>query len=113
MKHPTIDGKPTTMGGLRAHVINRDRICLGFRFDPRHQCAGKWGDEHRPDDLEELTLEHVPGVHGPEDPRRDDPAHCVTLCHRLNVGGPSKGLRAFLRERLREMYPDCTGRRAT
>lgn len=107
-KGPTIDGRPATMGALRAHVINRDRICLGFLADPTHQCRNRYGDEHQPDDLEQLTLEHVPGVHGPEDVRRDDPAHCGTLCYFLNVGGTPVWARDFIRLRLRERYPDCT-----
>lgn len=97
------------MGGLRHHVINRDRVCAGWLVDRTHQCRGKWGDEHRPDDLEQLTLEHLPGVHGPADVRRDDDAHCGTLCHLLNVGGTPASVRQFMRDRLRELYPACPG----
>lgn len=107
-KTPTINGEPTTMGGLRHFVINRDGVCLGYVHDPTHQCANQWGDRHGPYDLDEMTLEHVPGVHGPTDVRRDDEAHCVTLCSRLNVGAPSHALREFLRQRLRDRYPECT-----
>jgi len=99
------------MGELRAYVIARDRFCLGQLFDPTHVCRDKWGDPHRPDDREELTLEHVPSVHGSEDVRRDDEAHCVALCSSLNVGGTPATVRAFARARLREKYPECSGRR--
>ena len=111
MKRPTIEGRPCTMGELRAYVILRDGICLGFLFDRTHECAGRWGGWHRPDDRDELTLEHVPGVHGPDDVRRDDEEHCVALCSSLNVGGTPATVRRFARERLRERYPDCSGRR--
>jgi hypothetical protein len=62
-----------------------------------------------PDDWSQLTIEHVPSVHSPSDVRRDDPEHCVALCHGSNVGVPSKELRAFCREKLRAKYPVCTG----
>lgn len=107
----TVEGKRATMGQLRAYVIARDRFCLGFLFDPTHECAGRWGRPHLPSDRDELTLEHVPSVHGPADVRRDDEEHCVALCAALNVGGTPATVRAFARDRLRERYPECSGRR--
>lgn len=83
------------MGGLRSFVLERDGHCLALDFDRDHVCVGY------------LTLEHVPGVHGPEDVRRDDERHCVALCLGINVRGPSKPLRINLRYRLRERYPVC------
>lgn len=106
-KRPTIAGVPTTMGGLRSFVINRDRMCAGFLADPMHQCRNRYGDPHQPDDLEQLTLEHCPGVHGPADIRRDDEQHCGTLCYALNVGGTPAWARAWIRDHLRDLYPVC------
>ncbi len=111
MARATVEGRPATMGELRAYVIVRDGFCLGYLFDRTHECRGKWGGTHLPDARDELTLEHVPSVHGPEDVRRDDEEHCVALCAGLNVGGTPATVRAFARDRLREKYPDCSGRR--
>lgn len=111
-KRPTLAGEPVTMGELRSFVLLRDGICLASTFfGPTHQCAGQWGNEHRPTEIAKLTLEHVPSVHRPSDLRRDDEAHCVTLCHKVNVGGPPQMLREWLRTYLQERYPDCTKER--
>lgn len=106
----TLNGRPCTMAELRQFVLLRDgMVCMAHRFDPSHRCEGHWpGDLFRP--RHDLTLEHVTGVHGHEDVRRDDERHCVTLCYRLNGGGssPSRELREFCRSRLRILYPDCS-----
>lgn len=107
------------MGELRWCVIQRDGICLAFTFSllfpdtvlGKHQCSDGWSRQHQPDELPQLTLEHVPSVHRASDLRRDDEAHCVTLCHKVNVGGPPQILREWLRAYLRERYPDCTKER--
>lgn len=109
MKHkcPTVDARPVTMGELRLFVFRRDRICLGWTFDPTHVCTDKWARPHPPDRIWVMTLEHVPRVHDHIEGRRDNERHCVTLCHGLNVGGPPAELREWMRDRLRAMYPVC------
>lgn len=94
-KHPTVGGKPVTMGELRGFVIRRDRRCFAVD-DPGHYCIGG------------LTLEHVTKVHGPDDPRRDDERHCGVLCLGLNgIGLASRELRERMRDHLRDLYPHC------
>lgn len=105
-KVPTIGGIGTTMGALREFVFRRDRYCLAWLFDRDHECRDEFGMPHRPDDRSKLTLEHVPMVHGPTDPRRDDERHTVAMCSSANVGGPSTELRIFCRGWLAKEYPD-------
>ena len=59
--------------------------------------------------IRDLTLQHVTSVHGPADVRRDDDAHCVSLCYRLNGGGsaPSREVQEASRQMLRERHPAC------
>ena len=103
----TIGGIGTTFEALREFVFRRDRACLGWRFDPSHECRDQWGMPHRPDDRSKLTLGHVPMVHSITDPRRDDEAHCVAECWSTNAGvHPSAELREFERGWLHSEYPD-------
>jgi hypothetical protein len=103
----TIDGEPVSIGSLRAFVIGRDGDCLAKRFVPGHVCRGRWGSTYA-GASSHLTLEHVKGVHDPEDPRQDNERHCVTLCYALNGASiASHGLREKLRGYLRALYPEC------
>jgi hypothetical protein len=104
-----IDGKLASAGDVRLLVFRRDRTCLAYQLNRYHGCVNRWDAPHGQGDWSQLTLEHVPSVHGPEDVRRNDPEHCVTLCWGSNVGVPSKELRTFCREKLREKYPECKG----
>lgn len=103
----TVEGKPATMGELRAFVIDRDGRCLGWVYDSTHACHDKWGRPHHPYDRPRLTLEHVPGVHSHLEGRVDDERHCVTLCHGLNTLPPPAELRNWMRMLLRKWYPEC------
>jgi len=103
----TISGKPANVGDVRQVVFRRDRGCLAAQADRGHGCRDQWGGWHGPHDWRKLTIEHVPGVHGPEDTRRNDPDHCVALCFGANVGIPSKELRAFCRSSLLKAHPSC------
>ena len=93
----TFAAKPVTMMQLRRDVFMRDGGCLGLKAYPlSHVCDGP------------LTLEHVLGVHSPEDPRQHNERHTVTLCHGLNgISIASRDLREHLRAYLRDKYPDC------
>ncbi len=104
-KHPTIAGEPVSMGALREFVIRRDDGCI-LRSSPVHSCRGRTGREPAFDS--DWTLEHVTGVHGFSDVRRDDDAHCVALCYATNIEHTNADQRAFIRLRLRELHPACT-----
>lgn len=82
-------------GDLRAIVITRDRCVLSTLRYPGHVCVG------------DLSLEHVPTVHGPTDVRRDDPAHCVGLCIGTNLKPPTSDERDAIRAHLRMLFPTC------
>lgn len=71
------------MGELRANVLFRDGRCVASLLDGHHICADRWGEEHRPDDLDRLTLEHV--REHPGGMRRDEPGWCLTLCFAANM----------------------------
>ena len=94
---PTMLGVPVPMGELREFVFWRDHhVCAAKQYQAGHVCSGP------------LTLEHVKGVHYPDDPRQDNERHTVTLCLGLNgISIASHELREHLRARLRGLYPDC------
>lgn len=98
--------RQTVAPSVRDEVLRRDRVCIAFRADPSHVCRDTWGVPHRPDDVGKLTLDHVKqdlmmGRRAPS-----DAAHMVAACCAINVGVPSKGLRAIERAYLAELYPD-------
>ena len=68
---------------LRALVIARDGGCILALIDRGHSCRDQWGEPHRPDQLDKLTLEHV--REHPGGMRRDEPGWCVAMCHSGNV----------------------------
>jgi hypothetical protein len=60
-------------------------MCVAAKLERGHVCQDQWGEEHSPDDLDRLTLEHVKdaaamGVKSPT-----DEAHCVALCFDANA----------------------------
>lgn len=85
---------------LREAVLRRDGRCFMTRMVPWHVCFDAFGHKHAPDDLDRLTLEHVK-----DEPRMgkrapSDEQHLVALCHRANVGVPSKVTRQAMRRYL-------------
>jgi hypothetical protein len=85
----------------RRAVLVRDGACLLSKIEPGHECRDMWGDPHRPDDLDKLTLEHVKdhsmmGKRAPSDER-----HMVALCASANIGVPSHSQREAFRSYLR------------
>lgn len=44
---------------MAAYVLARDRVCIAYRVDSTHRCRNRWGDEHAPDDVRQLTIDHV------------------------------------------------------
>ncbi|MEO7118431.1 MAG: hypothetical protein ABIZ34_05600 [Candidatus Limnocylindrales bacterium] len=86
---------------VRAFVLNRDKVCFLSRTDLSHQCRDTWGNPHRSDDTDRLSLEHVHetgGMMGKRAP--SDPAHLLALCGHANVAVPSKERRAAMRQYL-------------
>lgn len=84
----------------RQYVMLRDRYCFGFRIDPAHVCYDAFGNRHSPYDLDRLTVEGVKDQLRMGKRATHDRWHCVAACHRLNVGVPSKELRAAMRSYL-------------
>ena len=106
-RQPRIEGKPVPMGELRAHVLIRDGWCiLASTSFPGHVCEGRFPRSGRLLD-EDFSLEHVVGVHGPEDVRRDDDEHCVALCVGTNIRHTDAAEREWIRDLLRRRYPFC------
>jgi hypothetical protein len=104
----TLFGKPVAMGALRQYVFSRDRLCMAYMLDHTHQCRGQWEIRHLPNDVTQLTLEHVKLVHGLYDGRKSDECHTVPLCLSLNgTSIASHTLREFMRDHLRRLYPQC------
>lgn len=105
-KGPTIGGIPATMGELRRFVLTRDGGCVlvMLRYGG-HVCRGRFDSVPYHD--RDFTLEHVVGVHGFADVRRDDEQHTVGLCYGTNIDHTSKGERERIREHLVALYPEC------
>lgn len=85
---------------VHAAVIVRDKACVLSFLERGHECRDIFGDRHRPDAIERLTLEHVKdelrmGVRAPSDVK-----HLVLLCGYTNNQPPSKVQRAAMREYL-------------
>lgn len=86
---------------LRAFILRRDQRCFLAKIEPDHICFDIWGHEHRSDDLDRLSLEHVKdeGMMGKRAP--SDPQHLIALCHRANFEVPSRVHRTAMRAYLR------------
>ena len=86
---------------LRRYILARDEGCVLALYNPEHICRDIWGEPHRANDLDKMTLEHVKDdlMMGRRAP--SDPAHLVALCAFYNVRVPSKEMRAIFREHLR------------
>jgi hypothetical protein len=66
---------------IREAVLLRDRRCVASVLEPGHWCRDRWGRDHRTDDLDKMTLDHVQEGYGRMGVRApSDPAHLVTLC---------------------------------
>lgn len=96
---PKLHGEPVTMRELRDYVFGRDRVCVAWMADERHECRDPWGNPHGPLELAWCQLAHVPdsvwNVFGRKAP--DDELHTVTECAGANAA-PSRELRKFERE---------------
>ena len=86
---------------LRREILERDKRCFLARLYNDHVCRDLWGNPHRSDDLDRLSLEHVKdqGMMGRRAP--SDPAHLLALCATANINVPSKGDRIAMRAYLR------------
>lgn len=69
---------PVTDPGLRAFVLHRDRACILSIVTRDHGCRDRWGEPHRPDEPDKLTIERVRE-------RRDDPGWLVAMCAAADV----------------------------
>lgn len=75
--------KPGVSAAVRRYVLERDRRCFAQIVDAGHECRDRWGEPHRPTDLDKLTIEHVRDAAGGS--RFDDPEHLVAMCHAANA----------------------------
>lgn len=106
-----LHGVPVAFEQFRAYIVRRDGTCLAFRLDATHVCKGRDGRIHSPDNIEKLTLDHVPtrGENAlgrkahyvdPDTGQHYVDEHLITaLCALLNGGGgaPSSELRDYQR----------------
>lgn len=109
---PKLHGQPCSWNALYFHVIYRDRQCQAAEWaaltGEDHGCRDRFGFPHAPDDRWKLTLDHVPdeNVKGlgmrREIAAPDDEMHLAALCAAVNVRGPSRELRTFMRKRIAE-----------
>lgn len=92
---------------LHRKIVQRDG-CIVVRFDPSHICRDAWGARHGPWDLECLTVDHVKdqAMMGKRAP--SDEFHLVGMCAGANIGVPSRALRIFEREYLRQRREEAS-----
>lgn len=66
---------------LREAVLRRDGLCVAVKLGFVHTCRDQWGNPHRADDLDKLTLDHV--HHGYASLGKRAPSdldHLLSLC---------------------------------
>jgi hypothetical protein len=90
---------------VRDAVLRRDGICVLALYEREHICRNRWGREHAPTEVSELTVEHVHDflMMGKRAP--SDPEHLVALDFAANFRPPTKAQRALFREYLAALYP--------
>ena len=106
---------------VREFVLARDRQCLAYKVEYEHVCRDAFGNVHRPDDLERLTLDHVKSAAMMGRRAPSDPGHLVALCAWANTEGWASAHRTEERAYLRSVAeydphawhvdpcgPDCT-----
>lgn len=87
---------------LHRRIRQRDGGCVAAVLDDRHVCRDAFGNRHRWDALDLLTVDHVKdeprmGVRAPSDPE-----HLVAMCHWGNLYWASSH-RTPLREYLKSV----------
>jgi hypothetical protein len=87
---------------MRWDVMHRDRMCVLAQLEQGHVCRDRYGNVHRPDDIQRLTVEHVKDELRMGKRASSDLSHLVAMCHASNVTVPSKAQRAAIREYLSE-----------
>lgn len=101
-------GKVVPVSRVRDEVFRRDRDCLLAVYESTYKVPH--AQRHVCNFHLHKTLEHVTGVHGAADVRRDDERHTVALCLAVNGGtmrlAPHEA-REWFREGLRMRYPSC------
>ncbi|MDE2105091.1 MAG: hypothetical protein KGL39_48075 [Patescibacteria group bacterium] len=95
----------TVSADLHRFVVERDKGCFLAALDHEHVCRNKWGEQHAPTDLLQLTVDHVHETPGGMKGKRapSDTAHLVAMCWAGNVGCPSREVRQAEREYLRKV----------
>lgn len=89
---------------IRYQVMLRDKACLLSKIEPGHVCRNIWGDVHAPDDVKQLSLEHVHltgSMMGKRAP--STAASMIALCAWANVRVPSRVQRNAMRTYLAEV----------
>ena len=89
----------------RDAVLRRDGVCVLALYEPEHICRNRWGREHAPTDVSELTVEHVKDFLAMGQRAPSDPEHLVALDFAANFRPPTKAQRAIFRAHLSKFYP--------
>jgi hypothetical protein len=89
----------------RDAVLRRDGICVLALYEREHICRNRWGREHAPTDVAELTVEHVKNHSAMGQRAPSDPEHLVALDFAANLRPPTKAQRAIFRAHLSKFYP--------
>lgn len=84
--------------------MRRDGICVLALYEPEHICRNRWGTEHSPTNVAELTVEHVKDFSAMGRRAPSDPQHLVALDWMANFRPPTKAQRALFRAHLAKFY---------
>jgi len=98
-----------TRGTVLARDARQAGGCVAAFLDPEHGCRNAWGYPHLPDDLGQLTLDHIQSGGGRMSKRApSDPDHLVSLCYHAHLNGWATARRRVLRLYLAGMArPSC------
>ena len=91
---------------VRQESAARDRRASLSKIEPGHVCRNIWGDVHAPDDVKQLSLEHVKMTGSMMGKRAPSTAQSmIALCAWANVRVPNRSQRNAMRAYLRALYP--------
>lgn len=90
---------------LHAYILDRDRMCIGARYDETHQCMTRFREPHAPDDRRKLSLDHVHDAAMTGQRAKSDKYHLVAACGWANNEGWCSANRDLERQYLAEKEP--------
>ena len=98
--------EPKLTDELVHYILKRDGACVLSFLVTDHACRDRWGNYHRPDQLDKLSMEHVLDSARKGKRARNDKWHLVAACHYSNeVSVETSKYRQKIREYLAEKEP--------